>query len=61
MSEGKNCREVCRFSQLCYARGEVGRDPFECPTAWKIEDLIMDTKYEPEEDDEEYDFEEDME
>lgn len=38
----KNCREYCRLSRLCYAKGNAGQDPWECPNAWKIEDILMD-------------------
>ena len=40
MDKTKNCREYCRFSRYCYQKGEPGLDPDDCPTAWKIEDVI---------------------
>jgi len=46
----RNCRDYCRFSKACkqiYPRieGEEGLDPSDCPMAWKIEDLDMDTAW----------------
>lgn len=42
MKEKRNCREYCRFAACCYAKGEPGLDPDDCPTAWKIEDILND-------------------
>lgn len=60
MKEKRNCKDYCRFRRCCYAKGEPGLDPDDCPTAWKIEDILNDynpADYqtdddEPEEDDE---------
>jgi hypothetical protein len=60
MEAKRNCKDYCRFRRCCYAKGEPGLDPDDCPTAWKIEDILNDynpADYqtdddEPEEDDE---------
>lgn len=44
MSE-KNCHEYCPYSRCCYAKGSPGTDPFQCANAWRIEDILMDEKY----------------
>ena len=50
MPEARNCKEYCPYRRCCYAKGEAGLDPDDCPTAWKIEDILND--YEPEDDEE---------
>ena len=55
-NETRNCKDYCRYSRCCYAKGTVGQDPFECPNAWRIEDLIEESRNEP---DEECEMEED--
>ena len=60
MKTTRNCKDYCRFRRCCYAKGEPGLDSDDCPTAWKIEDILNDynpADYqtdddEPEEDDE---------
>ena len=57
-NETRNCKDYCRYAKCCYAKGTAGQDPFECPNAWRIEDLIEDTRYEhddydPDEEDDE--------
>ena len=54
-----NCRTICPYRKICaetmlpdYAGGENGEHPqWECPVAFKIEDLLMDA-WEPEDEDE---------
>lgn len=54
MKDGaRNCKEYCRFAKCCYLKGEPGLDPDECPRAWKIEDILMETKDWPDQEDEE--------
>lgn len=61
MDDKRNCKDYCRFSKCCYTKGFIGQDPNECPTAWKIEDILNDYRAadyqtdddEPMEDDEE--------
>ena len=46
----------CRYARMCYAKGEPGLSPDDCPTAWRIEDIIDDTRYpDPDEIEEEND------
>jgi len=47
----KSCKDYCPYAKYCYQKGERGLDPDDCPTAWKIEDILND--YEPEEEDKE--------
>ena len=42
MADKRNCKDYCRFRRCCYAKGEPGLDPDDCPTAWKIEDILND-------------------
>lgn len=42
MADKRNCKDYCRFRRCCYAKGEPGLDPYDCPTAWKIEDILND-------------------
>ena len=57
--EGRSCHDYCKYSQKCYEKGQINRDPDECPNAWKIEDLIWDAecdrRYEPRKEPEEPD------
>ena len=46
----ENCKNYCPWRRYCYAKGEPGLDPDDCPTAWKIEEICNEAKYEPEED-----------
>lgn len=52
MKNKRNCKNYCRFAKYCYQKGEPGLDPDDCPTAWKIEDLIDESKYPDTEEDE---------
>ena len=45
MAEKRNCKQYCRYARMCYAKGEPGLSPDDCPTAWRIEDIIDDTRY----------------
>jgi len=47
----KSCKDYCPYAKYCYQKGERGLDPDDCPTAWKIEDVLND--YEPEEEENE--------
>lgn len=56
-----NCHNYCQYDRCCSADGEIGQNPWMCPNAWRIED-IMAEEYpidddifpkEPEEDEEE--------
>ena len=44
MNKDVNCKEICWLRKLCYAKGEVGRAPFECPNAWRIEEIMADER-----------------
>ena len=55
--ETRNCKDYCIYRKCCYAKGEIGQDPFECPNAWRIEDHIEEARnefYDPDEPEEEY-------
>ena len=41
----KNCHEYCRFAKMCrYAKGSNGQDPDECGTAYKLEDILQESR-----------------
>ena len=42
MPEARNCKEYCYYAKQCYEKGDVGLNPFDCPMAWKIEDILND-------------------
>lgn len=44
MADKRNCREYCRYTRYCYQKGEPGLDSDDCPTAWKIEEIINEAK-----------------
>ena len=54
--EKPNCHDYCRFAQLCrYEKGSAGRDPDECMTYIKLEELDWEARYDrmhPEEEEE---------
>jgi hypothetical protein len=37
-----SCKEYCYLRRLCYANGEAGLSPAECPNAWRIEEIMAD-------------------
>ena len=47
--DNRNCREYCRFAKCCYANGEPGRNPYDCPNAWRIEEILDDERYDRDE------------
>ena len=51
--ESVNCKERCRFAKICRAEGSIDTDPWECPNADRIEDFILESKYEPDDEYEE--------
>ena len=43
-----DCRNYCRYAQLCERFSKNAgnyENPEDCPSYWKIEDLIQDTAY----------------
>jgi hypothetical protein len=56
------CKDYCRWAQHCYAKGEIGLDPDDCPTAWRVEelaasewdshDIVDDSSYQQDEEEE---------
>ncbi len=52
-TEQKNCRERCPYSKMCRAKGDADTDPWECANADRIQDFIMEARYEPDDEYEE--------
>jgi len=43
----QNCHEYCRFSRMCrYDKGSAGRDPDNCITYIKLEEIEWDVTWE---------------
>ena len=41
----KNCHEYCIYRKMCrYAKGENGKDPYDCGTFYKLDDLNNEAK-----------------
>lgn len=41
----KNCHSYCRYGRVCkYAKGEKGRDPEDCGTYYKLEDIEIEAR-----------------
>lgn len=39
-----NCHEYCIYAKLCYAKGEVGKEPFDCTNYYHLDDINNDAK-----------------
>ena len=52
-----NCHSYCHYDRCCIAEGSKGNDPWMCPNAWRIEDIMSD-EYPDEPGIEEEDYEE---
>lgn len=49
---GKNCHVYCPYGKQCRFRdGEIGLDPDDCNTYYKIEKIVNEPPEEPEEED----------
>jgi hypothetical protein len=41
----KNCHEYCPLRKCCrYAKGEIGLDPYDCGTYYKLDDLMNEAR-----------------
>jgi hypothetical protein len=60
-----NCKEYCRYSRYCKAKGEEDTNEFECPNYWYWDDIYLEAErekeYEMEDRYREDDYEEDEE
>lgn len=48
-----NCKDRCRFAKICRAEGSDDIDPWYCIMADRIEDHILEARYEPDDEYEE--------
>ena len=45
-----NCKTICRNARFCYEKGFEGLTPENCARYEKIEDLLIDARYDAAED-----------
>ena len=58
MKDTRNCKERCHYARFCYRKGWDDLDPDDCAEYWKIDDLLLEARYDREDETEEEEEEE---